>query len=160
MGRFGGHSQAAGMDVDRDAVPALREAFNAEARRRLLPEDLDPVLRPDVELDLGEVDLGLVHWLEYLGPHGIGNPRPVFLARGVRLEGARVLKDAHLKVSLRRGPAVVDGIGFGLAETHPPEALGDGPHDVLLKLERNEWRGVARAQAQILDLRPSAGGGP
>lgn len=160
MGRFGGHSQAAGMDVDRDAVPAFREAFNAEARRRLLPEDLDPVLRPDVELDLGEVDLGLVHWLEYLGPHGIGNPRPVFLARGVRLEGARVLKDAHLKVSLRRGPAVVDGIGFGLAETHPPEALGDGPHDVLLKLERNEWRGVARAQAQILDLRPSAGSGP
>ncbi len=65
-----------------------------------------PVLRPDVELDLEEVDLGLVHWLEYLGPHGIGNPRPVFLARGVHLEGARVLKDAHLKVSLRRGRAV------------------------------------------------------
>lgn len=159
MGRFGGHSQAAGMDVDRDAVPALREAFNAEARRRLLPEDLVPVLRPDVELDLGEVDLGLLHWLEYLGPHGIGNARPVFLARGVRLEEARVLKDAHLKVKLRRGPAVVDGIGFGLAGTHHPEALADGPHDVLIKLERNEWRGVARAQAQILGLRPSAGTG-
>jgi single-stranded-DNA-specific exonuclease len=159
LGRFGGHSQAAGMDVDRDAVPALREAFNAEARRRLLPDDLVPVLRPDVELDLGEVDLGLVHWLEYLGPHGIGNARPVFLARGVHLEGARVLKDAHLKVSLRRGTTVVDGIGFRLAETHRPEALGDGPHDVLLKLERNEWRGVARAQAQILDLRPSARSG-
>lgn len=159
MGRFGGHSQAAGMDVTRDAVPALREAFNAEARRRLLPDDLQPLLRPDVELDLEEVDLGLVHWLEYLGPHGIGNARPVFLARGVHLERARVLKDAHLKVSLRRGRAVLDGIGFGLAGAHRPDALGDGPHDVLIKLERNEWRGVARPQAQILDLRPSAEGG-
>jgi single-stranded-DNA-specific exonuclease len=155
MGRFGGHAQAAGMDMARASVPALREAFNAEARRRLLPDDLQPMLRADLEIDLAEVDLGLLHWLEYLGPHGIGNARPVFFARAVRLERARVLKEAHLKVSLRAGSGVLDGIGFGLAARHPPEALDGGLHDVLLRLERNEWRGVARPQARILDLRPS-----
>lgn len=155
MGRFGGHSQAAGMDVARDAVPGLREAFNAEARRRLLPEDLHPVLRVDLELDLADVDLGLVHWLEYLGPHGIGNPRPVFLARNVRMERARALKDAHLKVSLRAGATALDGIGFNLAGAHPPQGLGSRAYDVLLRLERNEWRGVVRPQAHILDLRPA-----
>lgn len=160
LGRFGGHRQAAGMDVARDAVPALREAFNAEARARLGPDDLAPVLKVDLELDLAEVDLGLVHWLEYLGPHGIGNARPVFLARGLRLERARVLKEAHLKVRLCSGTVVLDGIGFGLADAHPPEALGSGAWDALLRLERNEWRGVARPQARILDLRPSGGGCP
>jgi single-stranded-DNA-specific exonuclease len=160
MGRFGGHKQAAGMDVARASVPALREAFNDEARRRLSADDLRPVLEPDGEVKLQEVDLELVHWLGYLGPHGIGNARPLFVARGVQLEGARRLKDVHLKASLRAGAAVLDGIGFGLAVSYPPEALPAGPFDVLVRLERNEWRGVARAQAQILDLRPSEPGGP
>jgi len=160
MGRFGGHKQAAGMDVTRAAVPELRRAFNEEARRRLSAEDLRPVLRPDGEVGLHEVELELVHWLRYLGPHGIGNARPLFLVRGVRLEGARRLKDVHFKASLRSGAAAVDAIGFGLAVSHPPESLPPGPFDVVVKLERNEWRGVARAQAQLLDLRPSEAGPP
>jgi single-stranded-DNA-specific exonuclease len=153
--RFGGHRQAAGMDVDRDAVPALRESFDQEARRRLRPEDLSPVLRSDLELELTDVDLELVHWLDYLGPHGIGNPRPVFLVRGAHLEGVRSVKEEHLKLSLRVGEATLEAIGFGLARRRPPGRLAPGPHDVLLRLERNEWRGVARPQAQVLDLRPA-----
>ncbi len=156
--RFGGHRQAAGMDVDRASVPAFREAFNAEARRRLSEVDLRPVLRLDAELPLAAADLQLVHWLEYLGPHGIGNPRPVFMARGIRLDGARIVGETHLKVGLRHETGAVDAIGFGLAGRHPPDGLGpEGRYDVLFKLERNEWRGTARVQAQILDLRPSAG---
>jgi single-stranded-DNA-specific exonuclease len=155
LGRFGGHRQAAGMDVDRAAVAALRDAFNAEARAALGPDDLQPLLRPDLELSLASVDLELVHWLGYLEPHGIGNPRPLFLARGVGLSGARVVGEGHLKVILEAGGGRLDAIGFGLADRHPPETLGTGRCDVLLKLERNEYRGVARPQARIVDLRPS-----
>ena len=157
LGRFGGHAQAAGMDLDRDAVPAFRDAFNAVARRRLTAEQLRPVLRPDVELSLDQVDLDLVHWMTYLGPHGIGNPGPLFLARGVTLSGARTVGEGHLKVRLGAGPARLAAIGFGLAERHPPESLADEPHDVLFRLERNEWRGVATPQARLADLRPSRG---
>lgn len=155
MVRFGGHRQAAGMDVDRDAVPKLREAFNAQARRALAPESLSPVLRADVELGPGEADLDLVHWLDYLRPHGIGNPGPVFLARGVTLERARAVGEGHLKALLRRDGSSLEGIGFGLAERHAPDSLGTRLHDVLFRLDRNEYRGVARAQARILDLRPA-----
>jgi single-stranded-DNA-specific exonuclease len=155
MGRFGGHRQAAGMDVARSAVPALRAAFNAEARIALGPDDLQPLLRPDLELPLPEADLELIHWLEYLEPHGIGNPRPIFLARGVRLDHPRRVGEGHLKVSLQAGTSRLDAIGFGLAERYPPEALAPGPYDVLVKLERNEYRGVARPQARIVDLRPA-----
>jgi single-stranded-DNA-specific exonuclease len=159
LGRFGGHRQAAGMDVARSSVPALREAFNAEARAALDPDDLHPLLRADVELRPGEADLELVHWLGYLEPHGIGNPRPVFLARGVRLEGPRRVGEGHLKVTLSAGAHRIDAIGFGLAGRHPPEALGPGPWDALVKLERNDYRGVVRLQARLVDLRP-AGSAP
>ncbi|HSG48182.1 MAG TPA: DHHA1 domain-containing protein, partial [Longimicrobiales bacterium] len=160
LGRFGGHRQAAGMDVTRHALPAFRKAFNAEARLRLGEDDLQPLLRPDLELPVEAVDLDFVHWLEYLGPHGMGNPRPVFLTRGVELEGPRRVGDTHLKVSLASGRSRLDAIGFGLAERFPPESLPPGRYDALVKVERNEWRGVARPQAQIMDLRAVGEGSP
>ena len=153
--RFGGHRQAAGMDVRIDAVDAFRAAFNEVAREELEGEDLRPVLRPDADLDLSAADLGLAHWLSYLGPHGIGNPGPLFRARGVRVQGARVVGDGHLKVVLRQGRARIDAIGFGLAERLPPDAIADEPFDALLRVERNEYRGRVSVQARLTDLRPS-----
>lgn len=156
LDRFGGHEQAAGMDVRLEAVEAFRAAFNAVARERLDGRELRPTLRPDVDLDLAEADLELVRWLSYLGPHGIGNPGPLFRARDLRVEGARVVGERHLKAVLRRGAARIDAIGFGLADRLPPERLGDEPFDALFRLERNEWRGRASVQAKLTDLRPAS----
>lgn len=153
--RYGGHRQAAGMDLARDALPAFRDAFNEVARRRLGGEDLRPVLRPDLEVDLHEVDLELVRWMSYLGPYGMGNPGPLLVARRVELSEPRVVGQGHLKVALSSGPTRLDAIGFSLAERRPPDSLGAGAHDVLFRLERNEWRGVPRPQARLVDLRPS-----
>lgn len=153
LGRFGGHRQAAGMDIRPDAIDDFREAFNRAARARLEPHDLSPVLRPDVLVELADIDLQLVHWLGYLGPHGIGNPGPLFLARGVRLDAPRVVGANHLKVTLRQDRARLDAIGFGFADRFPPEGLGDAPYDVLFRLERNEWRGRARPQGKLADFR-------
>jgi single-stranded-DNA-specific exonuclease len=155
LGRFGGHRQAAGMDVAREALPAFREAFNAAARARLTADDLRPTLRPDLEVSLADVDLELAHWLSYLGPHGIGNPGPLFLARRVGLEGARVVGERHLKAVLTSEAGSLEAIGFDLAERYPPDAVRAGLFDVLFRLERNEFRGVARAQARLVDLRPA-----
>jgi single-stranded-DNA-specific exonuclease len=158
MERFGGHRQAAGMDVLRDRVPALREAFNDEARSRLGEDDLRPALRPDLVLDPAEVDLDLLRWLDYLGPHGIGNPGPLFRSDGLSVQQAREVGQGHLKAVLARDRARLDAIGFGIAERHPPATCGRSAHDVLYRLERNEWRGRASPQAKLVDLRPAQAG--
>ncbi len=158
--RFGGHRQAAGMDVARDRVPELREAFNAEARARLRPELLRPVLHPDLSLDPDEVDLELVRWLDYLGPHGIGNPGPVFQSDRLEVERAREVGQGHLKAVLRQGGSSLDAIGFGMVGRHPPESLPASRHDVLYRVERNEWRGRVSVQAKLVDLRLSEVSGP
>lgn len=156
LARFGGHRQAAGMDVRPGALPAFTEAFNAAARARLHPALLQPVLRPDIDLELGAVDLQLVHWLSYLGPHGIGNPGAVFRARRVTVDDARVVGANHLKARLRDGARVVDAIGFGLADRFRPDQITGGVWDVLFRLEANEWQGRRRVQARLQDLRPAA----
>jgi single-stranded-DNA-specific exonuclease len=157
--RFGGHRQAAGMDIRPDAVIAFRKAFNDSARARLEGQDLRPVLRPDLELELNDIDLQLVHWLSYLGPHGIGNPGPLFAARDIVLDGPRVVGQSHLKVTLRQGRAALDAIGFGFADRFVVEDIGRTRYDALFRLERNEWRGRVLAQAKLVDLRPTGDGG-
>jgi single-stranded-DNA-specific exonuclease len=80
---FGGHDQAVG-----GSMPAERfEAFRADARtlfrQRVAPETLVRRAEADAELPLEAITSDLAGELALLEPHGAGNPRPVFVARGV-----------------------------------------------------------------------------
>lgn len=153
LDRFGGHRQAAGMDLAVEALPAFREAFNAEAHGRLADQDLRPVLRPDIDVGLDEVDIQLAHWLGYLGPHGMGNPGPLLRATSVRLDRARLVGSNHLKARLVSERDSVEAIGFGLADRVSPEEAERGVWDILFRLEKNEWQGRVSAQARLVDVR-------
>jgi single-stranded-DNA-specific exonuclease len=155
--RFGGHRQAAGMDLRRDAVPAFRRAFLAAAARRLeASELLVPRLGIDLELPLEEMSLALADILRHLGPHGIGNPRPVFLARDLQIAGApRTVGKGHLKLRLARDGALLQAIGFGMAERLAATAKEGESVDAVFQLQVNEYRGRRTPQARLLDLRPT-----
>jgi len=155
--RFGGHRQAAGMEIRRDRIPEFRTAFKAEAGKTLGGMDLRPTLRVEIAVRLEEMSPDLLKYLKYLGPHGIGNPGPSFLVKGVPLPQLprRVGKD-HLKLRLGQGQAGLDAIGFRLASRIPPQSLGRGPVDAVFHLDENEFRGVKQLQAKLKDIRPSA----
>jgi single-stranded-DNA-specific exonuclease len=154
LDRFGGHRQAAGMEIHKDRIPGFREAFNTEARRSLEGKDLRPTLKVEVEVSLEEMSQDLYRYLQYMGPYGIGNPGPSFLARGVSLSGpAKIVGTDHLKLRLAKGRMGLEAIGFHLARRVSPKALGTGPVDVVFQLHENEFRGVRRVQAHLKDIR-------
>ncbi len=154
--RFGGHRQAAGLEVTREKLPRFREIFNKEAKAVLKGGDLRPSIRVDLEVELPEMNRDLFSFLEYLGPHGIGNPRPVFLARKVGLRGPpRVVGLNHLKTRLSQAETVLDSIGFGLGDRIDPRPWAKKPVDAVFQLQENEYRGSRSLQARLLDLRPS-----
>ncbi len=154
LDRFGGHRQAAGMDVRRSSVDPLRLAFNHAVRTQLSGSVPAPRLRADLRLSLDEATPELHHWLDYLGPFGMGNPRPVFVARDAEIQGAPMeVGRGHLKLRLAADRGSVEAIGFGLAERLPPQSL---PRRVELafQLRENEYRGRRTLQARLMDLRP------
>jgi len=156
LGRFGGHRQAAGLDIGRAEIPAFKHAFNEVARASLKGLDLRPTLSVDVEVSLEDMTPELHRLLAYLGPHGIGNPGPTFMARQVELATSpRVVGANHLKFRLKQERWELDAIGFGLADRFPPGTLGPGPFDVVFQLKENEFRGVRSLQARVKDLRPT-----
>ena len=102
--RYGGHSHACGFAMPSANVEDLRAKLDAFARTRLTLADFDPILDLDAELDLSEITPELFHALELLEPYGMGNPEPIFAARGVQLvTPPRILKEKHVKLKLRAG---------------------------------------------------------
>ncbi len=105
--RYGGHSHACGFAMPAANVPELRTRLDEFARTKLTLADFDPVLDLDAELGLADVTPELFQALELLEPYGMGNPEPVFAARGVQLTAPpRILKEKHVKLKLREGQVV------------------------------------------------------
>jgi single-stranded-DNA-specific exonuclease len=151
---FGGHYFAAGMTLDEARVEEFRERFDKIVRERLTEEMFRPVIHIDTEIrfrDLGERFYLQLNRLEPFGPE---NPQPVFLAKAVEDDGqSRVVKDKHLRFSLRQDGKTMTGIGFGLAEKM--SLLQAGPVDLVFSLEENEWKGQKNMQLKVVDLRPA-----
>ncbi|MYG81896.1 MAG: single-stranded-DNA-specific exonuclease RecJ, partial [Gemmatimonadetes bacterium] len=152
--RFGGHHQAAGMEIDRERLPAFREAFQAVARSAMGDAAPRPEIRADLEIGLGEAGPDLFRYLRYVGPFGQGNPDPVFVARGVGLAAPpKVLKGGHVKLRLAQDGASLPAIGFRLAERAPVDELGRGPVDVAFSLIESSFRGHTTIEAKVVDIR-------
>jgi len=84
--RFGGHSQAAGVTVAVENIPAFREQFEAF----LLQHPPRPIEAPkaDADLDLDMVNRRFHEQLRLLEPFGIGNPTPIFRVKDVVVRAA------------------------------------------------------------------------
>jgi single-stranded-DNA-specific exonuclease len=104
--RYGGHSHACGFAMPSANISELRAQLDAFARTRLTTADFDPILDLDAELDLTEITPELFQALQLLEPYGMGNPEPVFAARGVQLAAPpRILKEKHVKLKVKVGVA-------------------------------------------------------
>jgi single-stranded-DNA-specific exonuclease len=152
--RFGGHKAAAGLTIREEHIDAFRAAFEAEALQQLGSGELIPELSVDVLATLSEIDSALLKVLEQLEPLGQHNPSPVFCSLDVELvpNSIRILKDQHLKLSVRQGDAVLPAIGFGMAERYYLDGLAD-TFDIAYTPKFNTWRGETSVQLLLKDIR-------
>jgi single-stranded-DNA-specific exonuclease len=122
--RYGGHAHACGFAMPAANIEALRARLDAFARARLTLADFEPVLDVDGELPFDEITPELFQSLRLLEPYGVGNPEPVFSARGTKLTAPpRILKDKHLKLKLTSG---VDSARVGTGAPPVPAAPAAG----------------------------------
>ncbi len=156
--RYGGHKAAAGITIERSRVEEFTSKFNDVARSMLRAEDLIPEVRIDVELPIANVNEHLEKMLRHFEPFGVGNPAPVLVARGVSLAGSpRLVGRDGLKLRLSTGDGEIEAIGWGFADRIAEFDVAN-PVDVAFRLQREEYRGVSRLQAQIADIVPVAAG--
>jgi single-stranded-DNA-specific exonuclease len=109
----------------------------------------------DLELPLDDATDELEKLLRHMEPCGIGNPGPVFSARGVSIIGGpdRIGADG-VKMRLATSRGAMDAVGWGMAHrVSELAAARGGTIEIAYKLDRNEYRNTSVLQAQIIDFR-------
>lgn len=153
--RYGGHRQAAGLDIAVDRIDEFRAAFNERARSVLGPDDVVARVAIDMEISLADANLAMIDLLRHFGPFGMGNPSPLFMSRGVRLvRPPRIIRDEHAKLMVADETGRIDVIGFGMAD-RVRELDAGARLDIAFLLQVDDWSGTRRPQARLIDVRPA-----
>ncbi len=87
--KFGGHKMAAGLSLPEENIDELRRRLNDNCT--LTDEDFEPVIHLDMVLPFEHVTMDLVREFEVLEPFGVGNSKPIFGQKGVRLLSGRII---------------------------------------------------------------------
>lgn len=81
--KYGGHAMAAGLSMEEEKIGELRRRLNEACM--LTEEDFQPKVHIDVPLPLAYATENLADELELLEPFGVGNAKPLFAQKNLRL---------------------------------------------------------------------------
>lgn len=148
--RFGGHAQAAGLTIRRDALPAFVAAFESAVAAASERAPIGSPLSLDADVPMASIDLSLVEELGRLEPCGIGNPEPCIHSGPITVERSRIVGGNHLQLTFRDGSVVRDGIAFRFGKRDP----GMGAKVAAAYVpEIDTYRGARRLRLRVRDLR-------
>jgi single-stranded-DNA-specific exonuclease len=152
----GGHAAAAGLSVEWEKVPALKDFLSAALADEIAAAAGEArALSVDAAGAVGAMDLELIDACDRIGPYGQGHPEPVFALPDVRVCYSKLVKEEHVRFTLEdaRG-ARIGGIAFRAMKSPMGEALmkRDGTFHAAVRLKRNEWNGSVKAEVEIVDL--------
>lgn len=156
LGKYGGHKAAAGISLPYSNFEKFRKAASQFAVRT---EDAD-VIYYDMEISSDKLRESVEKQLEFLAicaPYGEGNPEPIYLIKDVQLlpKDGKLYKlmgnhEQHIKLFGKN----IDLVAFDLAskffEMGQPAKI-----DLVGKMGRNYFNGIAYYQIEVIDFMPS-----
>jgi single-stranded-DNA-specific exonuclease len=153
LDRFGGHAQAAGMEVRADRIEEFTRRFIQAVDARVGPDDLMPTLVVDAEVRLGDLTVELAEQLQQLEPCGAGNPEPILACRGLVALTTRVVGDGqHLRLGVTDGLCYAEAVGFRMGDVSEVLAFTRAAVDLAGVLTVDRWASPPRPQLVVRDL--------
>jgi single-stranded-DNA-specific exonuclease len=152
LNRYGGHRKAVGVSLDAVDLPAFRDGLAAHLEA--LPEEAFSVRHTiDEVLAMSDVDPAFAKELRQLEPHGLGNPKPMFVAPSVRLrEPACVGREAdHLRFRADDGTGVVPAIAFR-CDLIEERLSDDAEVGIVFEVEPDDYRGRDGVRLVVRDF--------
>ena len=145
--RFGGHAAAAGLTLREENLGNFEALFEEVVRGLVSPADLTRTLETDGPLEAGRMTLESARLLE--GEiWGQGFPAPLF-SDEFDVDKQRILKDRHLKLTLRKGAARFEAIQFNFAGSVPATV------HAAYRLAVNEFNGISSVQLVLEHMEPA-----
>ena len=153
---FGGHKYAAGLSMHINDLPAFRERFEAYVAAHIQPNQLQPTLEIEAEIQLGDITKSFYNVLRHLEPFGPGNPRPLFVSRRLinhRDTRAVGKEREHLRLDVTDRQNAITGIAFGRADIAEYIQNGNAV-DICYELNENTFNHYTTIQMMVQDIQP------
>jgi single-stranded-DNA-specific exonuclease len=152
---YGGHTLAVGCVLMRDRLDVFKQKVNAVVRERLEDEALKRKITVDAQVDLSGLDLAFIENFLRLAPFGVGNAKPVFLARGVEvLSAPQLIQNRHVKFLARQNGRTFEALGWEKGDWLGGIRRG-ARVDVVFSLQSSTFLGEERFSLSLEDIRPS-----
>lgn len=155
MEEFGGHAQAAGLVIREDQVADLRKKINEAAHEKYERDVFIKQTPVDLEISLSELRASFLDELKLLEPHGAGNPRPIFLTKGLRLRGKPLqISPQSYKFWLTDGTVTAEALWADRAElgsswlSEAPEVL-----DIAYSVKTKIWDGIESLVLEVKEFK-------
>jgi single-stranded-DNA-specific exonuclease len=156
--KHGGHAAAAGFTTTQDKLAELLRCLIAIAERNQPADGWQRAIRADAEFDLAQTNTDVLGQLKQFEPHGLGNPKPTFVARRalvkevMRMGRSEAGPPPHLRMIVKSGLATWEVVGWRMGE-RITELADDVYIDLAFQFDENEWNGQRRIQLNALDFR-------
>lgn len=151
--KYGGHSQAAGLELDPNNVTALRHRLN-EVARGYETAVFEKKYTYDIELALEDINEDVLHFLKFFEPTGIANPQPVFLGSSLEIVGVpRVVGADHLKFALRSNDSAYEAIAYGKGQMILDIEVGRTRVDCLYSISEDSFFRKKKVVLKVKDIK-------
>ena len=153
---FGGHTYAAGFSLKVENIEQFAQAFEEYVTGNILPEQTDPIIEIEAELDFQDITRKFFADLKKFAPHGPDNPKPIFCTYNVYDYGTSKVvgrRQEHIKLELvdNKSSNVINGIAFGQSE-QAKYIKSKQSFDICYTLEDNTYK-HGEVQLQIESIR-------
>lgn len=148
--KYGGHKKAAGFSLDKKNIPFLEEALKEWAKDKIAK---DEELILDAEVSFADISRTFLKEIGMFEPFGVGNPEPLFSARGVGINSLCLVgrRKEHLKLELYQNDISFASIGFGLKDFFA-DLQDSFSIDIAFLPFLNFWQGEEKIELEIKDL--------
>ncbi len=154
---FGGHELAGGFTVQSDKIHFLEDAL-ALSFHKVKKDKKENTRTHDVATNLGVVTMKNWKEIEKLSPYGLGNPKPVFLFEGVKIEKMKKFgkngSGEHLEIifsDVNKHKAVCISFFSGPDSFNSP--LSEGfTVNLLATFDLSRFRGREELRLRIVDI--------
>ncbi len=154
LNRYGGHDQAAGLQMNKECFNDFTEEIKAFTREKY---PLMPLYRLNVsaEVSAGQLDCSQISWLDMLEPFGHHNERPLFVMRDLIIRSLMPTgRGNHIRLKFQSGDRTIYAIWFGMTEENFIFRIGDAV-DIAAEISNDVYNGQQRVSVRIRDIHPS-----
>ncbi len=150
--KYGGHTQAAGIELKRENIAEFTRRINHYAQG-IDKKIFQRTKLYDMKLDLEEINDDLVFFLKYFEPTGLGNPQPLFFGENFEVVGIpRIVGQNHLKFAVRKNNHTFPALAYDRAEEILKIEVGKTKINCLYTINEDSYTGKTKITLKIKEM--------